>query len=131
MIYVFCKFCDCEHPGIKFVRTKYAYGKVYGCKNKIFPRNILQFVSITFTRTSEKSYLFRILQNIYSCIPAIFPNSFKNKWAAPFIIIFSCKKWRKQKTCCVIRIIPAGALPLRLHFLPRAILFSCFKNTRT
>jgi len=55
----------------------------------------------------------------------------KSKWAAPFTVIFSCKKWRRQKTCCVIRIIPAGALLLRLHFLPRAILFSCSKNTRT
>ena len=103
----------------------------YALKNKIFPRNILQFVSITFTRTSEKSYLFRILQNIYSCIPAIFPNSFKSKWAVPFTVISSCKKWRRQKICCVIRIIPAGALPLRLPFPPRAILFSCSKNTRT
>ena len=102
-----------------------------GCKNKIFPRNILQFVSITFTRTSEKSYLFRILQNIYSCIPVIFPNSFKSKWAVPFTVISSYKKWRRQKICCVIRIIPAGALPLRLPFPPRAILFSCSKNTRT
>ena len=93
--------------------------------------NILQSVSIIFTRTSGKSYLFRILQNIYSCIPVIFPNSFKSKWAVPFTVIFSCKKWRRQKICCVIRIIPAGALLLRLHFLPRAILFSCFKNTRT
>lgn len=28
------------------------------------------------------------------------------------------QKWRRQKICCVIRIIPAGALLLRLHFFP-------------
>ena len=59
------------------------------------------------------------------------PYKYKNPCVTTDAVIFSCKKWRRQKTCCVIRIIPAGVLPLRLPFPPRAILFSCSKNTRT